>query len=644
MLRWSLTGELYSFVILLILFIRYYGYERHIKLSGRRLRFLHCLLISMTTIAINILCVNTLAHTDTVPQWINIALNSTYFLAAIGMCSMFAYLLFDVTLEHVYDKHCLRKATIMLCVVTGISALFVFVNLFTGILFYFDEAGLYQRGPLNQIYYCLPFLELVFLCICFIRNRASVGQRMVYVMLSLPPLILLVSMLQLLYPEILLNGTLSAVVSLVLFIAFQTHTEDWDSLTGTGSRKNFVSELSLRTASRQAIQIIVISLPSLPDVNLQHGHAVGDALLYETARYLRQTFSTGRVFRTSNVTFTLTLPLADAQTADAHLHTIEKRFQDPWVLGEISCQQAVHLAELRSAELTNSAAEVIEQLDYTLALAKETQKTVSFDNAVKAQLEQKNHLIHLLHRSIQEKRFQVWYQPIYCCHDDIFCSAEALLRLYDDENRPVSPELFIPLAEEAGLIDELTWVVLEQVCCLLSETSPDELKTVSINLSMQQLLDPNLAEHIQQYIRTSQISPERLKIEITERFLLHDAQYAKRQLEALAAIGVQIYMDDFGTGYSNLSSVLNYPFAFIKLDRSLVSSLPENDQAGLMFRSLLNLFHGLDKRVVVEGVETAEQASYAKACGADMIQGFYYAKPMPRSELTDFFRSHKTAQ
>lgn len=125
-------------------------------------------------------------------------------------------------------------------------------------------------------------------------------------------------------------------------------------------------------------------------------------------------------------------------------------------------------------------------------------------------------------------------------------------------------------------------------------------------------------------------------MEITERFLLHDAQYAKRQLASLAAIGIQIYMDDFGTGYSNLSSVLDYPFSFIKLDRSLVLHVPEDHRAELMLRTLLTLFHSLGKRVVVEGVESETLANYLKHCGADMIQGFYYAAPMPKQDLIAF--------
>ena len=179
--------------------------------------------------------------------------------------------------------------------------------------------------------------------------------------------------------------------------------------------------------------------------------------------------------------------------------------------------------------------------------------------------------------------------------------------------------------------------MLEDICRLLSSGKVPSLRTVSLNLSMQQLLDPDLAAHIKRYLDQYGVSPSRLKVEITARFLLHNARYAQRHLAALEAIGIDIYMDDFGTGYSNLSSVLDYPFTFIKLDRSLVLNVPGDQRAELMLRTLMTMFHSLGKRLIAEGVETESKATYLKQCGSDMIQGFYYSKPMPEERLTAFF-------
>ena len=636
-MQWSLLGEFYSFFILFILFLRYHWYERNVAPNKRRLLFTHCLLLSMGSIILNLICVLSLNNVGLVPVWVNVLLNTLYFLASILMCSFLAYLLFDATLEHVYDKHCLRRAQIMLATITSISIFLLILNLFTGILFYFDADGYYQRGMLNKILYLLPVVELVFLAVCYFRNRLSIGKRMVYVMRSIPPLIILLVLLQISYPNVLLNGTLSATVSLIIFIAFRTHTEEWDSLTGAGSRSSFMSELVLRGGSQQSVQFIQVTPLTLSEVNLQYSYTVGDALLYEISHYLSRTFPQGRLFRTATVTFTLMLPYETEELADARLSQINERMQQDWVLGDICTKVSCAIAEMHTAKLCGKPSEVVEKLEYTNTLAKESRGLVRFDDSVRSQMIRRYHLIDLIRRSIEEERFKVWYQPIHCCHHNVFCGAEALLRLADEDGSPVPPDVFIPLAEETGMICDLTWIVLEDVCRLLSSEASG-LDTVSVNLSMQQLLDPQLPARIREYLDRYGLDAKRLKLEITERFVLNDEEYARKLLETLSAIGIEISMDDFGTGYSNLSSVLQYPFTAVKLDRSLINTLPENKQAAMMVDALLQVFHNMNMRVVAEGVEEPVQADYLKSRGVDMIQGYYYARPMPESDLLSFLK------
>lgn len=637
--RWSLMGEFFSLVIMAIILIRYYGYEWHVAFTAKRKLFLYCLLGSTASILLNIVSVFCNTRAGSIPTWLGALLNGAYFAFTIATCSLFALFLFRLTLEHVYDQHCMKRATAVISALTAAYLLLVAINLFTGVLFYYDQAGNYCRGPLNRLVFLLPIIELVLLILCYLRNRGSVSARVTYVIRSLPPIVLMLSLLQIFYSELYLNGMLSSVVSLILFISFQTHTSDRDSLTGIRNRNNFLAELSLRLAGHQPIQIILVSLQSFSDVNLRHGHKVGDAVLYEVARYLEYLYPQGRAFRTSSVNFVLVLPWTTQEQAEEALTTIRRRFRQPWVLGDLSCLLPFCMVDLRCPGFGDSPEEIVEQLEYSLDLAKkENQSLIRFDENIRRKLSQKRELIEVMRRSVKERRFQVWYQPIYCCHDDIFCSAEALLRLSDYRGNPISPEVFIPLAEETGMISELTWIVLEEVCRLLSSGRLPGLKSVSLNLSMRQLLDPELANHIQQYLDQYHVSPDRLKLEITERVLLHDSQYTKRQLAALSAIGVDIYMDDFGTGYSNPSSVLDYAFSFIKLDHSLALHVPGDQQASLMIRSLMTMFHSLGKRLIVEGVETADQADYLRSCGADMIQGFHYARPMPGEDLAAFFQ------
>lgn len=635
MLLGTLLSECLSLMMLAIIFTRYYCYEEHRVLSFQSKIFLGCLFAAAGSILLNIITVSLPYAPTPAPFWLEMLLNSGYFVAIGFTCTLFALFMFVLTLEHVYDKHCLKNACVMLTVVLTVYLLLVAVNPFTGILFYFDEAQVYCQGPLNRCVFLMPVIELGFLIVCYIRNNSSVGRPMKYVMMVMPPIVLLLCLASVIFPNLLLNGILSSFVCLVLFLSFQTNTGDRDTLTSVRSRHSFISELSLRLKSSQPVHIISVSLQSFSDINLEYDHKVGDALLYEIARYLDELYSDGRAFRTSNTTFTLVLPWVSEEVARSRLLTIQDRLQSPWTLGKLNLLPLSCIADYCLTDLSISAEEVMDHLTYLVSVAKKQGGIVRYSESISREMQEQKELDALIRWAIQERQFRVWYQPVYCCHKDEFCSAEALLRLNDENGKPVSPEKFISAAENNGMIGDLTWIVLDNVCQLLSSNAA--LPSVSLNLSMQQLSDPELAQKFKSYLELYHVSPSRLKVEITERLLLKDAQFARQQLLALSSLGIQIYMDDFGTGYSNLSSVLNYPFTSIKLDRSLIRNIPQDDQADLMVRTMLMMFHHLEKTVVVEGVEHQETAQYLKSCGADMIQGFYYAKPMPQDDLIQFF-------
>ncbi len=637
MLHWTLLGELYSFMILTVLFVRYVLYERKSSArTNRQKMFIRCLTMSMLMIGLNSLSVYILDNPGIVPRWLNILINSVYFEWALCVSSEYAYLIFNTILEHVYDKHCLRRAKIALGSILGASVALIIVNLFTGAVFSISETGEYSRGPLNRYYYLLLLAQVFFVGVCYFRNRGSASNKVVYVMRTAPGLVVLLCVLQFAYPDILLNGTIAAMVALVIFLAFRSHTEEHDSLTGVGSRKALMDELALRTDSGQAVQIILISLTNLADINLLYGHTVGDALIYETSNYLRGVDRQVRVFRSNGIVFTLLLPLDEAR-AEKKLQDILSRLQEPWQIGDVSCQMNFAVAEYRSASLAGSATEIMEQLEYTLTNAKMNPPLARYDAGVTMQLSRRMHLTELIRHAIDEGKFRVVYQPIYCCHRDVFCSAEALLRLNDVDGTPIPPDVFIPVAEESGLSVELTWVVLENICQLLSREDMNKLQFVSMNLSTRQLMEPRLAQKIRARLDEYGIPANRLKVEITEQVLKHNVKFAKEQQEALAAAAIELIMDDFGTGYSNLSSVMPFPFAYVKLDRSLIAPVEGDERAAVTVRALLGLFRSLDKRIIMEGVETQEQIDCLRAAGVDMIQGYYYAKPTTGDRIKAYF-------
>ena len=218
MTQWSLAGEFWAFIVIVILML--YFYERRLAVNARDKLYRNCLWMSMLCIGLNVSSVVLLQYPEQVPGWLNILLNSAYFLAVVAACSMVAAFVFMMMMEHVYEKHCLRRAFTGLFVVNILYAAAVLWNIKSSILFYIDSAGIYHRGRLNGLGYAVLAVEIGMIYFCYIKNRPSVSKSMVKVICTIPPVTVLLCMFQALFPEIILNETAMAVANLVLFIGF----------------------------------------------------------------------------------------------------------------------------------------------------------------------------------------------------------------------------------------------------------------------------------------------------------------------------------------------------------------------------------------------------------------------------------------
>lgn len=628
MTQWSLAGEFWAFIVIVILML--YFYERRLAVNARDKLYRNCLWMSMLCIGLNVSSVVLLQYPEQVPGWLNILLNSAYFLAVVAACSMVAAFVFMMMMEHVYEKHCLRRAFTGLFVVNILYAAAVLWNIKSSILFYIDSAGIYHRGRLNGLGYAVLAVEIGMIYFCYIKNRPSVSKSMVKVICTIPPVTVLLCMFQALFPEIILNETAMAVANLVLFIGFQNRAVRRDYLTMVGNRESFYENLTLRLAGKQEFQLILLSLRQYDFVNQNYGHQKGDEILYTIATGLGRLIPGGEVFRFGNVDFAMIIPLKSAEEAASNFKTVKKRCGQTWTVGDIHAHvRTVFLyLEYRGEPCTPS--QMMEYLEYGIRKAKEKPGAcIHFTDALLKEYEEEKRILEIMQQSVEQKRFKVWYQPVYHLGAGVR-SAEALLRLDDYEGNPLPPSRFIPIAEESGLIDELSWIVLEEVCSFLEQSNSKRIESISVNLSMQQFADIGISERIQECLKRHSLSPDQLKIEVTERVLLQDMGYMKHVMRDMNRAGIGFYLDDFGTGYSNLSSVLEFPFECVKLDKSLLKEFPGNPDAEMMVRTLTELFHSIGNQVVVEGVEEKTQAELLGVIGADRIQGYYYSRPLPQ--------------
>lgn len=633
-----MAAELFSLIIIFILMLNFY--ERRWKGFPQRKIYTLCLHTSAASILLNIICVGAINKAWDFPLWVNVLSNSAYFLLIVSVSTIIAYYLMYLLFEHIYQRSGLKKFVIVLLILYAGYFLLLLYNIKSGIIFYFDENRIYHRGPLINIGYAIMGVQLFMLMLFTFFNRRSISHSMRRVMQILPPVIALLTAYQLVYPDVLFNGGIIVAANIILLVNFQSRRIEQDSLTCSGNRKSFHQELTLRLGGHQHFQIIVIAIHQFASVNYRYGHKQGDDLLYEIAEWLENVHDSGRSFRIGNVEFALMTPYSGIVSSRNLLDAICQRFQQPWIMNDMNVVLDTSFAELICTDQDWNATDILEFLNFSLSIAKDRKDhTVRFDESIYRKMEQRNQVIKRIQHSARENLFQVWFQPIYDCAKGRFTMAEALIRMKDNDGQLISPEIFVPLAEKHGLISEISTVVLRNVCRLLANTPEEILSSVSVNLSMQQFMTTDLISDIHALMEEFHFDPRRLKLELTERVLSEDIPYMNQVMSTLSKTGVSFALDDFGTGYSNLSAILDCSFFCVKLDRSLIQGYADNERSATIVNSMLELFHNMGCQVVAEGVETEAQADKLIKQGADWIQGFYFARPMPEEQFLSFISS-----
>ena len=390
--------------------------------------------------------------------------------------------------------------------------------------------------------------------------------------------------------------------------------------------------------------VIFIQLLQLKRVNRKYGVQVGDGLLEEMGEYLKNLEEGYIAYRTNNSRFMLLGPECPKEKADELLGRIRQRFEDVWLV-ETDGERHEVLAKayfihffLEPKETENDLLEKINHAASVFRL-RERKGILFFNEELNADMLHNRYVMEEVRYAVENKTFQIYYQPIYDCGQGGFVSAESLIRLFGRDGTFLSPGEFIPMAEENGLIDSISWIVLEKVCRFLGEHPQLPLKNISINMTGQQILDPTFIGRIEGNLDQYGVDGSRLRIEITERTITEDYAEVRKVMAYLAGKGIQFYLDDFGTGYSNLASMLSLPFEAIKFDQSLINMMNGTDKGLRTISLLADIMHENDYYIVAEGVETAEQMKLAKERSLDRIQGYYYAKPMPGEDLVSFLEA-----
>jgi len=416
-----------------------------------------------------------------------------------------------------------------------------------------------------------------------------------------------------------------------------------DPLTGLPNRIFLAERLteSLAEAKRDGklLALLCLDLDRFKQVNDTLGHPIGDELLRVVAERLQGCLrKSDTIARLGGDEFVIVqTPIARAEEAGQLAQRIIDLLSEPYdlQLHQVVISASVGLA-LAPADATDPHT-LLKMADMALYRAKADGRGVfrSFEPSMDAKLQARRLLELDLRRAVSVGEFELHYQPLMNLPSRCVTGFEALVRWKHPERGLVPPGEFIPLAEEIGLIKAIGGWVLRQACCDAAKW-PEHI-LVAVNVAVAQFKTEGLISAVDQALDASGLAPHRLELEITETALLESTESVLAILNDLRTRGVRIAMDDFGTGYSSLGYLLSFPFDKIKIDARFIHDLQNRPESRAIVRAVISLSQDLGMTTVAEGVETKEQLSRLINKGCEQVQGYLLSRPVPASEVSQFF-------
>lgn len=426
-----------------------------------------------------------------------------------------------------------------------------------------------------------------------------------------------------------------------------SYLANYDSLTGLVNRELFKERLgrALIRANRNnaLVALFLIDLDRFKTINDTLGHDAGDELLIQVARRLEQcTRDEDTVARLDGDEFAIITENVsnndDAiKIADKILNIMRKSFNVQSNDIYVSPSIGISLYPVNAVK----AEQLLKCADTAIHSAKDTGRNCYYfyTTDMNKKLLSRLSLEAKLRRAVEKQEFQLYYQPKFNIQTKQLIGAEALIRWFHPEDGMVSPGVFIPMAEELGLIAAITDWVLHEACSQNYAWQQAGYAPIrmAVNLSPKQFNQNNVAERISEQIRQTNLSPEYVELEITEGALMNDVVKSNEVLKALKDQGIHISIDDFGTGYSSLSYLKKFYLDTLKIDQSFVRDMLEDQDGSAIVSAIIAMANSLRLNVIAEGVETETQMSYLAEKNCQYAQGYLLGKPVPAHEFTHFF-------
>ena len=505
-------------------------------------------------------------------------------------------------------------------------------------LVYYYQGTEYVGGPLVDIFYVFTayYVVLGMAMVLYYRKALKRKEKFAYYafsILSLAPVAV-----QVFYPQLKWALFFQAIGLLGASLTIDNEEAVRSPVTGFYNRYALLHDAGQIFAMGLDADVILIKIPSIQSLAVAIGGETVEQINCDIGNHLlKQIPSRWTMYQYGPERYAIVAYRPREGQTDAFVKLLKNRFVEPWEYGNGSIQLSSEILVCRLPEKLANVEQLTMVMDAPFEPLQAGAQVVYIDEPANQQYEAKVEMA--LRGAIKDKKLLVYYQPIQDTSLNRIHTAEALVRLNDPELGMVSPEYFIPLAEKHGLMRDLGDFVFENVCKFLDEHRDTGLSYVEVNLSAVQAVDGMLPDRWDRIMKKYAVRPEQFCLEITESALATSRFTMEKVIEDLKSRGFSFALDDYGTGYANNAYVMEFPFDLIKIDKSILWGADSNEKTNKLLHHSIMMFHDLEMKVVVEGVETPEHREKLEKAGVEFLQGYLFSKPLPDDAALKLFES-----
>lgn len=528
----------------------------------------------------------------------------------------------------------------------SVALLFIALNPINHKIFGFTEAGEYYRGPWIYVLYAITAYYMAFSLVLVHKNYIYINKFKLFILALYIPVSAVGVIMQMVNSQWRMEMISSAIMTVVVALSVQRPEEYIDPVVNALSYGAFIVDMNKYFSAERPMVIMMIKMTNYRELRNNLGvdlySVVTRRLSTMITRFCRIMGIFADVYYLDSGIMAV---VADSNRADLLRDAgrlLSAYTDEPIKLTNMEIKLDIKSVIARVPEEYNDVNAFMDFAFNFHTLLPDKKKLIMLEDHINTNsYRMRANLDSIIAKSITEHKFEMYYQPIYSIKDKKFTSAEALIRLKDEEFGFIAPGLFIPAAEKSGAIHKIGEFVNNDVCRFISSIDFKGLglKYIEINLSVAQCIDQGLIDGIRDAMDKYKVTCDQLNLEITETAVDYDPVITNNNLAGLARMGIKFSLDDYGTGYSNIARIATMPLEIVKIDKSMVDEI-RNPMMWTVINNTVSMLKKLNKKILVEGVEDQYALNRFEELECDYIQGYYFSKPLPEDEFVRFIEEH----